>query len=183
MVYLTDNPKVKFKKVIKTTFIDEPDFYEAHFSFLYNDVDELVYAIFTNNNGRLYLSNIERTHAHRKLFAEEHLGTELFIAALLEMTTTWKMNLKRIDGRLSSADAQSRAWDTSIPFYYNLPTYIQEHTGISYSFHIYYDKQHTQELQWPIWGDDYKSAAKAIRQKFEKTNADLYFSFLASESN
>jgi hypothetical protein len=38
MVYLTDNPKVKFKKVIKTTFIDEPDFYEAHFSFLYNDI-------------------------------------------------------------------------------------------------------------------------------------------------
>lgn len=113
-------------------------------------------------------------------FAKEHLGTELFVTALHEMITMWKMDPNRIDGRLSSVDAKYSAWDVSIPFYYNLPIYMQEHLGRTYSFHIYYDQQRTQELHWLNLGDDYKSAAKAVRQQFEKTNTDLYFSLLSS---
>lgn len=182
MVYLTAFPKVDFKVCTKSTFNDRPEFEKARFSFVYNE-NELVSATFKNTYERLVLTNIARTDADCGFFLKEHLGTELLVAALLEMKTMWKMNPKRIDGFLSSEDASKHAWDISIPFYYKLPIYIQKHVGISYSFHIYYDQQRNQELQWLNWGDDYKSAAKAVRQKFEKTNTDLYFSFLASELN
>lgn len=181
MVYLTSCPNATFKVAAKSTFFDPPEFIAATFSFLYNGHDEMISALFrAKSNNVLYLEDIQKTDIARRYYPNEHLGTELFVTALLEMTTKWKIDPKRIDGRLANSDAKSHAWDVSIPFYYKLPLYISKHLQRSYTFHIFYDKECTQELQFEGFGSDIKTEAKNIRQRYEKTDKDLYFSFLSS---
>ena len=184
MVYLTSCPNVTFKVVAKSTSTDSPEFVEATFSFLHNSCNEIASALFQSKGDNvLYLNNIQKTGIARSWYPNEHVGTELFVAALQEMITKWKMDPRRIDGWLSNADAKNCAWDVSIPFYYHLPMYIHEHLQRSYTFHLFCDKEHTQELQWEAYGDDIKVAAKALRTQFEGTGEDLYFSFRLYEVN
>lgn len=178
MVYLTSFPNVTFKVEAKSTILEPPAFLQASFSFLSNWNEIATASFAAKGNNVLYLRDIQRTTFGRRFYPNEHLGTELFIASLREMISAWGISPKRIDGVLSSADAQNHNWDVSIPFYFHLPIYMRKHLQTNFSFHIYYDKERTQELRWENYGCDIKTAAKAIRQEFEKSSKDLYFSFL-----
>lgn len=135
------------------------------------------FLIFTITNGTLKIEDINSKDAIDESY---HHGTELMINFLQNQMNKGVV-FTRIHGRLSSVDAAD-GWRKSIPFYANLPHYINNYFHTNYVFHLYDGLDKHVELT-----DSYNQACQdGIRndyiekliQEHLKINGDLCFEFV-----
>lgn len=133
--------------------------------------------LFTITNNTLKIENINSTNANDKSY---HHGTELMIHFLQNQLNKGVV-FTRIHGRLSSVDA-AKNWHNSIPFYANLPHYINNYFHTNYVFHLYDGLDRHIELT-----DSYNQACQdgmrndyieKLIQEHLKINEDLCFELI-----
>ena len=105
---------------------------------LIEDGAEVASVNYALSSGQLHIQAIERTLAGRtsKAVAGRYYGTEVFGILL--------MHLKRrnecfmyIGGELAVSDAKQNNWKDSIPFYYNLPTFLPHELGYTLKYSLF----------------------------------------------
>lgn len=170
MIYLTKNfpPKAGFK--FKQSLRD----YE--YSFIDKYGNQIIYLIFNiSEDGVLMIKNFSKcSHIQDEYyFSNEHFGTELLNASLLDLYMKWEFIPSKITGRLSSADAEYR-WEKSISFYYHFHDYIDSRIPYSLSFRIFSDKERTKEIHL---NEDIYIITSELSEICAKKKIDLYFQY------
>lgn len=129
----------------------------------------------TGKRDTFIIHGIGRTSLSRKWFPREHLGTEILNAALWELYSNWNYIPSKINGRLSNVDAKNGNWKKSIPFYFHFPNYLHEKLPYYLSFHLYSDRERTNEIVIPQ--DDVYNFASEIALEKKNKPGWLYFQY------
>lgn len=136
-------------------------------------------AEYLTSEGILTIRNITKlftpSYEH---FGFSHLGTNLMVDMLLDIHYRLNLPVKKIKGRLSSADRRNRNWETSIPYYANLPRFINK----KLPYHVYFclfDGQYHR-----IWDGRTGRNIHSDLEEIIKTHPhDIYFALTLANSH